>query len=93
MDIVIVLGGDGTVHECVNGLAPLDRRPILSILPAGTCNDFAQALMIPLNMKQAAELILWFCVWSKVIFPIATLSVPIICDNVSSTSFCPALPL
>ncbi|TDL30474.1 YegS/Rv2252/BmrU family lipid kinase [Jeotgalibacillus sp. S-D1] len=58
VDIVIVLGGDGTVHECVNGLSPLDRRPAFSILPAGTCNDFARALEIPLNIKQAAELII-----------------------------------
>ncbi|KIL52181.1 diacylglycerol/lipid kinase family protein [Jeotgalibacillus soli] len=57
MDIVIVMGGDGTVHECVNGLAALETRPVVSILPAGTCNDFARALGLPLNSKQAAELI------------------------------------
>ncbi|TFE01999.1 diacylglycerol/lipid kinase family protein [Jeotgalibacillus salarius] len=57
VELVIVMGGDGTVHESINGLAPLDKRPSLAILPAGTCNDFARSLNIPLNLKQAAELI------------------------------------
>ncbi|MDZ5713175.1 diacylglycerol/lipid kinase family protein [Jeotgalibacillus haloalkalitolerans] len=57
VELVIVMGGDGTVHESINGLAPLDKRPVLAILPAGTCNDFARSLNIPLNLKQAAELI------------------------------------
>ncbi|KIL52393.1 hypothetical protein KP77_06530 [Jeotgalibacillus alimentarius] len=57
VELVIVMGGDGTVHEAINGLAPLDTRPGLAILPAGTCNDFARSLNIPLNLKQAAELI------------------------------------
>ncbi|MFB1082969.1 diacylglycerol kinase family protein [Jeotgalibacillus sp. JSM ZJ347] len=57
VELVIVMGGDGTVHESINGLAPLDKRPSLAILPAGTCNDFARSLGIPLNLKQAAELI------------------------------------
>ncbi|WP_404407564.1 diacylglycerol/lipid kinase family protein [Jeotgalibacillus malaysiensis] len=57
VELVIIMGGDGTVHEAINGLAPLDKRPCLAILPAGTCNDFARSLDIPLNLKQAAELI------------------------------------
>ncbi|PPA71130.1 lipid kinase [Jeotgalibacillus proteolyticus] len=57
VDLIIALGGDGTVHECINGIAPLDRRPAFSIIPAGTCNDLARSLQIPLNIKQAAALI------------------------------------
>ncbi|TFD98305.1 diacylglycerol kinase family protein [Jeotgalibacillus sp. R-1-5s-1] len=57
VDLVVIMGGDGTVHECVNGLAPLDKRPVIGIIPAGTCNDFARSLNIPLNIKRAAELI------------------------------------
>ncbi|KIL48740.1 diacylglycerol/lipid kinase family protein [Jeotgalibacillus campisalis] len=57
VELVIALGGDGTVHECINGLSPLDKRPIFSVIPSGTCNDFARALDIPLNIKQAAMLI------------------------------------
>ncbi|MEW5596250.1 YegS/Rv2252/BmrU family lipid kinase [Peribacillus frigoritolerans] len=55
MDVVFVLGGDGTVHECVNGLSPLQRRPLFGILPGGTCNDFSRTLKIPQNVRQAAE--------------------------------------
>ncbi|WP_227396487.1 diacylglycerol/lipid kinase family protein [Jeotgalibacillus aurantiacus] len=57
VDLVIIMGGDGTVHECINGLAPLDKRPVIGIIPAGTCNDFARSLNIPLNIKRAAELL------------------------------------
>jgi YegS/Rv2252/BmrU family lipid kinase len=41
---IIVLGGDGTVHEAANGLlaARVDPRPPLGVVPAGTGNDFAK---------------------------------------------------
>lgn len=40
---VAAIGGDGTVHEVVNGLMqiPPSIRPVLSVLPSGTGNDFA----------------------------------------------------
>ncbi|MFC3533332.1 diacylglycerol/lipid kinase family protein [Vogesella facilis] len=45
---VIAVGGDGTVHEVVNGLmsAPpeLRRNTVLGVLPTGTGNDFARSL-------------------------------------------------
>ncbi|OIK10901.1 YegS/Rv2252/BmrU family lipid kinase [Bacillus sp. MUM 13] len=55
MDVVFVLGGDGTVHECVNGLSVLNKRPILGILPGGTCNDFSRTLNLPQKIGKAAE--------------------------------------
>ena len=57
-DLVIILGGDGTVHEAINGLAILEKRPVLAILPGGTCNDFSRMLNIPQNLKKAAEAIM-----------------------------------
>ena len=54
-DLVIILGGDGTVHEAINGLAELERRPVLGILPGGTCNDFSRMLRIPQNLTRAAK--------------------------------------
>lgn len=47
-DLVIVMGGDGTVHEVVNGLmqVPEDRRPMLGVVPIGSGNDFAYAMGI-----------------------------------------------
>ncbi|WP_026691129.1 diacylglycerol/lipid kinase family protein [Alteribacter aurantiacus] len=58
VDLVCILGGDGTVHECVNGLASLPNPPVIAILPGGTCNDFSRSLGISQNMKQAAQSIL-----------------------------------
>ncbi|GAB4463192.1 MAG: diacylglycerol kinase family lipid kinase [Anaerolineales bacterium] len=43
---VIAMGGDGTVHEVMNGLMqlPADRRPILGVVPAGSGNDFGHGI-------------------------------------------------
>lgn len=57
VDLIIVFGGDGTVFECTNGLAPLETRPALAIIPGGTCNDFSRTLGVPQNIAEAAKLI------------------------------------
>lgn len=58
-DHLIVIGGDGTLNEVVNGLMTLERdeRPTVGIIPAGTCNDFARALELPIQPTQAAQII------------------------------------
>jgi YegS/Rv2252/BmrU family lipid kinase len=40
---IISVGGDGTVHEVINGLmeVPAGRRPLLGVVPVGSGNDFA----------------------------------------------------
>lgn len=53
-DLLIAAGGDGTINEVVNGIAPLDKRPMLAIIPAGTTNDYARALRIPREDPLAA---------------------------------------
>lgn len=45
--LIVAAGGDGTINEVVNGIAPLKHRPKLGIIPAGTTNDYARALKIP----------------------------------------------
>ena len=57
-DLVIAAGGDGTINEVVNGIAPLSNRPQMAIIPTGTTNDFARALKIPRgNPVEAAKII------------------------------------
>ncbi|MDN6161170.1 MAG: diacylglycerol kinase [Atopostipes sp.] len=57
-DLVVAAGGDGTIHEVINGMAEKDYRPSLAILPAGTTNDYARVLDIPRgNLVEAAKLI------------------------------------
>ena len=52
---IISAGGDGTLHEVVNGLmeVPASARPILGILPMGTANDFAKSCNLPLLVPEA----------------------------------------
>lgn len=58
-DLVVAAGGDGTINEVVNGIAPLEKRPKMAIIPGGTTNDYARALKIPRdNIRAAAEVIL-----------------------------------
>lgn len=53
---VIALGGDGIIHEVVNGLMaiPAHKRPVLGIIPMGTGNDYARTLAIVRNAPEAA---------------------------------------
>ena len=52
---VVAAGGDGTLHEVVNGLMalPAEQRPQLAILPMGTANDFARSSGLPLTVDEA----------------------------------------
>jgi YegS/Rv2252/BmrU family lipid kinase len=56
-DMVIAMGGDGTVHEVINGLmqVPAATRPMLGIVPLGSGNDFAHAIGMPANPTQALK--------------------------------------
>ncbi|WP_125766810.1 diacylglycerol kinase [Lapidilactobacillus wuchangensis] len=53
-DLILAAGGDGTINEVVNGIAPLKHRPKMGIIPAGTTNDYARALKIPREDPVAA---------------------------------------
>jgi diacylglycerol kinase (ATP) len=53
---IVVVGGDGTLHEVVNGLEP-PSRCVLGLIPAGTGNDLARSLGIPLDHAGAIDVI------------------------------------
>lgn len=54
-DLVIAAGGDGTVHEVINGLMQVAQgnRPKLGIIPLGSGNDFAHILDLPVIAAEA----------------------------------------
>lgn len=56
-DIVIAVGGDGTVNEVVNGIMQASKQAILGVFPAGTANDLSRTLELELDGKQLGELI------------------------------------
>src|SRR4051812_15944244 len=55
-DLVVVLGGDGTVNEVVNGIlrdGPGSDLPALAVVPGGSTNVFHRALEIPRDPVEA----------------------------------------
>lgn len=59
-ETVVVIGGDGTVNEVVNGMlaSGVDNLPRVGIIPAGSSNDLAKSLGIPQKLEQACEAII-----------------------------------
>lgn len=56
-DLIVAVGGDGTLNEVVSGMAEFDVRPKLGLIPMGTTNDFARAVHIPRDIRKAVEII------------------------------------
>lgn len=54
-DLLIVMGGDGTVNEVINGVAENDYIPLIHVIPLGTVNNFARAINIPLQIDEAIK--------------------------------------
>ncbi len=62
-DAVVVAGGDGTLHEAINGMmAAIATKPPLGLIPAGTGNSLATDLDC-LDPRQAARAIVEGQAW------------------------------
>jgi len=57
-DIIVSLGGDGTLHQIVSGVAKSGADCKIGVLPFGTCNDVARTLGVPRNLDGAIDCIL-----------------------------------
>jgi diacylglycerol kinase (ATP) len=57
---IIVLGGDGTVNEVVNGILESKCRhiPRVGIIPSGCSNDFSKSLGIPQQLREACRTVM-----------------------------------
>ena len=56
---VLACGGDGTLHEVINGVMshPLASEVTVGVIPAGRCNDFVAAMDLPKTADGVARLI------------------------------------
>jgi len=54
-EVIAAAGGDGTLHEIVNGLK--DKPNKLALIPEGTGNDFARAMNIPADTESALQML------------------------------------
>ena len=53
IDVVIAVGGDGTVNECIKGL--INTNTILGVIPCGSGNGFANHIGMKLTTEEAVK--------------------------------------
>jgi diacylglycerol kinase (ATP) len=56
--VIVAAGGDGTIHEVINGLLQAsgqDQTATLGIIPMGTANDLADVLHLPRDATAACQ--------------------------------------
>ena len=53
---IVAVGGDGTLHEVLNGIVNTEKCN-LGLIPLGSGNDFAETAHVPLDAEEAAKII------------------------------------
>lgn len=53
--IIVAVGGDGTINQCVNGIMKSSEGKVLGVLYSGTSPDFCKFQGIPYNPKDAVK--------------------------------------
>lgn len=56
-DLIVCVGGDGTLNEVISGIMQSGADVPLGYIPAGSTNDFARSLGLSRNLKRAARAI------------------------------------
>lgn len=56
-DLIVAVGGDGTVHEVANGILDSNSNCALGVYPVGTGNDFATSWHLKQNIEQHVSLL------------------------------------
>lgn len=57
MDVIVCCGGDGTFNETAAGILESGVDVPIGYIPAGSTNDFANSLKLPIDILQAAKMI------------------------------------
>lgn len=57
-EALVAVGGDGTLHETLNGALRSSPNPLIGIIPAGTGNDFARSVSLPRDPERALAICL-----------------------------------
>lgn len=58
VDVVVAIGGDGTIQEVINGIMKREKRPTLAVMPAGRGNDFCHLIGIGRSKRRALKYLL-----------------------------------
>ncbi len=56
--MLVILGGDGTVNEVINGIVHMEKT-VIGYIPIGSSNDFARGLGIAKDPEKALEAVLF----------------------------------
>jgi len=57
-ELIVSVGGDGTVNEIVNGIMKSKNDPPLGIIPLGWANDFIKSTNIPSDIIEACKILI-----------------------------------